>query len=63
MSYYTDSSYASDDIRLVGTDRQINDFFAKTELEIKDSWDSKLKERYIEGYKNNGNKLLIIKLT
>tara|TARA_R110001592_G_C13151618_1_gene748212 strand:- start:1308 stop:1583 length:276 start_codon:yes stop_codon:yes gene_type:complete len=59
---YIDFKIQSDDIRMVGTDKQMNDYFKNSNLQIKDSWKLKISDKYIKLYKENNNKLLVFNL-
>lgn len=52
----------SDDLRLVGTKKQIDDFWITNKLQVKDSWKCKVTEKHLNGYIKNNHKLLIIQL-
>ena len=59
---FQDYKNISDDIRLIGTEEQINEFWRENDFEIKDSWNSIVSEKHLNGYIDSGNKLLIISL-
>lgn len=59
---FIDYKIQSDDIRMVGTDEQMNEYFKNSNLQIKDSWKLKLTDKYIKLYKENNNKLLLFNL-
>ena len=52
----------SDDIRLVGTKKQIDDFWKENKLQVKDSWSCEVTEKHLNGYISNNKNLLLIKL-
>ena len=60
--YYSDFKRIGRDIRLIGTKKQMNDWFRESDVEIKDIWDTELTERHKELYKQNGNELLVLNL-
>jgi|TARA_R110000751_G_scaffold304322_1_gene419736 hypothetical protein len=60
--YIQDYTNVSRTIKVIGTKKQIFNFFRKTKYEIKDSWKAELKAEHIKMYKINNNKLIIINL-
>jgi len=60
--YFSDYKNIGRDLRLIGTKKQINDWFKESDVEVKDIWDTELTEHYKELYKENGKKLLILNL-
>lgn len=60
--YVSDFKVVAQDIRLIGTPKQIYDWFLKTKFEIKDTWKVELTKRHKELYKKNCEKIVIIHL-
>ena len=59
---FQDYKNISDDIRLIGTEEQINNFWKENDFEIKDSWDSSVTEKHLNMYIENLNNLVVIGL-
>lgn len=59
---YCDYKYESESIRLIGTEKQIDQFWIDNKFEIKDTWNAIVNEKYLNGYIDMNKQLLIIKL-
>ncbi len=64
--YIGDFKSVGRNVRVVGTKKQIYNLFCKMldqhGWQIKDDWNAEMKDEYIELYKKNNNKPLIINL-
>jgi len=64
--YISDYKNVGRDVRIVGTKLQVYNLFGKMLNEegwqIKDSWKADMKQEYLDLYKENKNKPIIIKL-
>ena len=60
--YIADYQKVSQDIRLVGTKKQINEWYEKTGVEIKDIWHTDLTDEHLKLYERNCKKLVVIRL-
>ena len=64
--YISDFKTVGQDVRIVGTKKQIYDLFCKMLDEkgwqIKDSWEADMKEEYVNLYKENNKEAVIISL-
>ena len=64
--YISDFKTVGQDVRIIGTKKQIYDLFCKMLNEegwqIKDSWEADMKEEYVTLYKENNKKAVIINL-
>ena len=64
--YISDFKTVGQDVRIIGTKKQIYDLFCKMLNEegwqIKDSWKADMKEEYVSLYKENNKKAVIISL-
>tara|TARA_R110000751_G_scaffold21972_3_gene62438 strand:+ start:387 stop:662 length:276 start_codon:yes stop_codon:yes gene_type:complete len=60
--YIADFKAIGQNIRLIGTPKQIYDWFLETKFEIKDSWKAELTDYHKQLYKRNCEKIVIIHL-
>ncbi len=60
--YVADFEKVGRDIRLIGTKKQIREWWRKTGVEIKDIWHTELTEQHKELYERNCKKLVVIRL-
>ena len=64
--YISDFKTVGQDVRIIGTKLQLYNLFGKMLNEkgwqIKDSWKADMKQEYLDLYKENKNKPIIIKL-
>lgn len=60
--YIADFKMVGQDIRLIGTKKQINEWHKKTGVEIKDIWSTELTEQHKKLYERNCKKIVIIRL-
>ncbi len=60
--YVADFKNISEDIRVVGTREQIDEWFKESQLELKDLWNVELTENHKKLYKRNCEKIVFIHL-
>ena len=60
--YIADYKSVGQDIRLIGTKKQIKEWHKKTGVEIKDIWSTELTEQHKELYERNCKNIVIIRL-
>lgn len=60
--YIADFAMISKDIRLIGTQQQLLEYFRESGVEIKDSWKVELTDDHKKLYERNNKKIVIIRL-
>ena len=60
--YIADYDSIGRDIRLIGTEQQLLEWYRKTGVEIKDSWKTELTEEHKKLYERNKKNIVVIRL-